>query len=473
MPKGIKKTQEEFVEEFNSMNPNFEVVGIFTRMKDSIDVRCKLCGLKRDVEAKYSTKNKLTCKCTPAFKKIVYNPSRKTKTISHEQFMENFKTNNPKSDTIEVLGKYIDSTTPIPCSCKICGGEWDANPTSLSRKDKPYGCPICRGLKVVKGINDVATVRPDLVKYFANIEDAYTHTVGSCKEIESQCPLCGARKPSTPNRLSRQGFGCTVCADFVSYPNKFLKAFLEQLNLDFFKMECSPKWIKPYRLDSLFSYNGVKYVVEMDGALGHGKKDFATGGIDEEGLKRDKIKEDLIKQQGIQLIRIDCYRSDNEYIMKNILNSELSNIFDLSKIDWAKCDRYASKNILYKICELYESLSLEKQSTYYMSTICNMHVSSIRTYLLKGHNLGLCSYTPEKGREIGIKKTQESLRKRYARPVLVKFKDGSILKQYDSQYECLEDMNNKYSDKNFNLNGIISNCTGKVKSYRDFIFSYV
>lgn len=392
---------------------------------------------------------------------------------THEEFLCDFYNNNPKSDTIKILGRYTNNTTPIPCYCTVCNGFWDGIPVNLSRKRNPTGCPICRGLMVVKGINDVATVRPDLVKYFAKIEDAYTHTIGSCKEIEAKCPLCGARKPSTPNRLSRQGFGCTECGDFVSYPNKFLKAFLEQLDLDFFKMEHSPKWIRPYRLDSLFSYNNIKYVIEMDGELGHGKKDFLTCGVDEDGLNRDRIKEELIKQRGIKLIRIDSCKSDREYISNNILNSELNNIFDLSQIDWLKCDEYASKSILYEICELYESLPLEKQSTYYMSTIYDMDASNIRAYLLRGHDLGLCSYTIEKSNKVRTIKTQESLRKKCARPILVKFKDNIIFKKYDSQYECLEDMNNKYPDKNFNLNGIVCNCTGKTKTYKGFIFSYI
>lgn len=469
MASGYKKTHEEFVEEFNKINPNYEVIGQFIRVKDKIKIKCRLCGKERDVEAKYSINNQLRCSCQP-FKKMAYNKS----SLSHEEFIERFNAYNLKSDTIEIIGTYVNNSTPITCKCKICGGEWDTKPASLSRKDKPYGCPICRGLKVVKGINDVATVRPDLVKYFVNIEDAYNYTIGSGKSVEVICPLCGTKKISTPNRLDKQGFGCTVCSDYISYPNKFLKAFLEQLDgLDFFKMECSPEWIRPYRLDSYFLYQGKYYVVEMDGALGHGKKDFVTGGVDKDGIIRDKIKEEIIYKQGIKLIRIDCCKSDRTYIMNNILKSELNDIFNLSHIDWLKCDEYASKNIIYEICEAYESLPFYKQTPLDVSYILNMDISSIRTYLSRGYDLGLCSYTPEKSKKIGNLKLQQSSRKRYAKPILVSYMDNTVFKAYETQYECLDDMNNIYPDKNFNLNGIISNCTGKVKSHRGFIFSYI
>ena len=41
-----------------------------------------------------------------------------------------------------------------------CGHEWDAPPTS--RTSKGSGCPICTGKRVVAGVNDFATLNPEL-----------------------------------------------------------------------------------------------------------------------------------------------------------------------------------------------------------------------------------------------------------------------------------------------------------------------
>ena len=41
-----------------------------------------------------------------------------------------------------------------------CGHEWE---TSVKARSKGEKCPICANARVVSGVNDLATVRPDLV----------------------------------------------------------------------------------------------------------------------------------------------------------------------------------------------------------------------------------------------------------------------------------------------------------------------
>jgi len=38
------KTHAEFVRELKGINPNIQVIGIYTRAADRIDVKCKVCG---------------------------------------------------------------------------------------------------------------------------------------------------------------------------------------------------------------------------------------------------------------------------------------------------------------------------------------------------------------------------------------------------------------------------------------------
>ena len=46
------------------------------------------------------------------------------------------------------------------------------------------GCSCCNGKTIIKGINDVATTHPNVIKYFANIEEAYKYSHGSNKLIK-------------------------------------------------------------------------------------------------------------------------------------------------------------------------------------------------------------------------------------------------------------------------------------------------
>ena len=42
----------------------------------------------------------------------------------------------------------------------ICGHSWEA---SIKNRGNKHGCPYCSGNKVLKGVNDLATLYPELV----------------------------------------------------------------------------------------------------------------------------------------------------------------------------------------------------------------------------------------------------------------------------------------------------------------------
>ena len=48
--------------------------------------------------------------------------------------------------------------------------------------------------KLVKGVNDFATVNSELVKYFVDKEIPYNYSYGSSKKAELECDNCGYRK---------------------------------------------------------------------------------------------------------------------------------------------------------------------------------------------------------------------------------------------------------------------------------------
>lgn len=132
----------------------------------------------------------------------------------------------------------------------------------------------------------------------------------------------------------------------------------------------------------------------------------------EEIIKIDKEKDQLAFDNGVQMIRIDCRQSRFSYIRKNIENSILSNIFDLSLVDWIDCDRKSQKSLIYEVCETYN-----QNPTIELSDIANcfgISVATVRTYLHKGAELAICCYKKKKSRKaIPIKAIATSSKKQY------------------------------------------------------------
>ena len=281
------------------------------------------------------------------------------------------------------------------CRCNICGYEFWIEYKDLKNKKN---CSCCINRIVVPGVNDICTTDPWMIQYFQGGEkEAKLYTSGSSKEIYPICPDCGRikdKKVKICKIHQRHTISCD-CNDGISYPNKFSYAFIEQLPVSNYIKEYQPEWAKPYFYDNYFEYKNKKYIIEMDGGLGHGNRKFKSKEKDIEGLNRDLIKNKLAKQNNITIIRIDCIESDMLYIKNNILKSLLNEIFDLSNIDWLKCDEYAQHNIVKEVCLFYEN---------------NNHPK----YNIIINKFGICKETITKYLDIGIRhgwcKSDEQIR---------------------------------------------------------------
>ena len=280
-----------------------------------------------------------------------------------------------------------------------------------------------------------------------------------------QCPDCGHKKEMNICTLTSRGFSCNVCSDSISYPNKYMREFLSQLPVENVDYEYSPKWVKPLRYDSYFEYNGNAYIIEMDGGLGHGNRKYCSNEIDIHGLENDRIKDELAKEHNIKVIRIDCLESDSDYISNNILNSELSNILDLSDINWDLCDMNATKNLVKEVCEYFNKTNL---STSKIAKTFKLGTNTVRRYLKRGTKFGWCNYVPTTAN--GIDERVKKLKKTVE--VFSCENDKKVLHTFEGLVECVEQMSEMYNLK-FNRHGIGKVCNGKQDSYKGFIFKYV
>lgn len=207
---------------------------------------------------------------------------------------------------------------------------------------------------VQNGINDLKTLMPDVAKLLKFKENASKYKAGTHKKDWFICPNCGTELYKEIKDVATNGLRCNKCSDGFSYPEKFMKSLLEQLEIDF-TQQFSPNWLKPYRYDFYFEKDNKKYIIEMDGGLGHGNLTI-NGKIDINGKKIDEYKDSLAKEYDIRVIRINCfynYLSERfKLIRQNIINSPLSTILDIEVVDFSKCNLYAEGSIFIETCKL-------------------------------------------------------------------------------------------------------------------------
>lgn len=126
--------QDSFISALGEINPNIEVLSLFTKVVDRIDVRCKKCGMSWSPKA-YSLLQGKGCPHCSAVKGA--NNKGRTARKTKQQFIEKLRKITP---TITVIGEYVNNKTKIAVRCNICKTEWSAVPNSLLLG---HGCPRC------------------------------------------------------------------------------------------------------------------------------------------------------------------------------------------------------------------------------------------------------------------------------------------------------------------------------------------
>lgn len=312
---------------------------------------------------------------------------------TNEEFLRLVKERKPNIQIVGAIPK--DSETPMECVCTVCGYHSQQSKRGLLHNNGR--CPVCDGKIVLEGFNDLFSKAPDIARHYSE-EFAKTHTCKSSIKGKAKCPNCGFEKKISPNTINRQGFGCTVCGDGISYPNKFVRNFLLQLPIENVRFEYSPKWVGKRFYDNYFEYQGRKYIVEVDGGLGHSGKAYHNE-VNLTTILRDNEKLNLAIQHGIEVIRIDAKISDADYILNNIKNSRLNELFDLSSIDWHKCNVMANKSLLYEVCREYhpnKEMTIQEVADKF-----GISVSCATVYLRRGAKLGFGEYDIKEVRKRG------------------------------------------------------------------------
>lgn len=289
----------------------------------------------------------------------------------------------------------------------------------------------------------------------------YDITKGSNKKVKLICQNCQKEKIISCYMFIRNGISCT-CGDGISFPEKFLINFLEQLNIEF-KTQLHSKSafdIENYFYD--FYIKSVNCVVEVHGNQHYNRGFESCGGRTlKEEQANDKLKRELALANGIQhYIELDCRYSELEWIKNSIMNSGLPQLLNFKEecVNWLKCHEFATNSLAREVCDMWISGRYENITEIANSLcICN---DTVRKYLKWYTELGKCTYDPKKEFVKQIGKKVEI------------FKDGLSLGVFNSCRELERNSKELFGVKL--LNGSISAvCNGKQSHHKGFIFKFV
>lgn len=365
------------------------------------------------------------------------------------------------NDKLFIEDVFIDNSNEKRVSYKIrcikCGHRTKRRADDFENGAKQCPCCDCNHI-VKKGINDIATKRPDLVKYFYDKEDAYRYSVSSNARVKLICPDCNTIKEMSIDELSRKGLRCTVCGDGTSYPNKFMRILLDKCNVCFIP-EYSPEWANGKKYDFYLIKENV--LIEMDGGQ-HYKNVECWGGLSNT-QENDEYKTKLALEHGVKLIRINCNYTNikNRFSeIKNEVNrSELSNIIKIkeNEINWDEIDKISLESYVVRACEMVEkNKDLTAKD---IAATFNVNPATIKNWLKVGNRIGLCEYDERGNRKRGAKECA----KKNSKP-LICVDNGEL---YKNLSECANSNGVKMTSN------ISMACNGHIKTCKGFHFKYL
>lgn len=188
-----KRTHEEYVNEVAIKNSNVEVVGQYVDASTPILHRCLIHNILWNVRP-YSVLH--GCGCEMCGRTQIGNHLRKT----DAQYKEELSRIDPN---IEVIGKYINSNTPISHKCLKDGYIWNVAPNNAL---SGHGCPLCaNNIKKTteQYVIELHNINPDI--------EVMGEYISARTPIRHKCKVDGYEWDAAPvSTLS--GNGCAMCA---------------------------------------------------------------------------------------------------------------------------------------------------------------------------------------------------------------------------------------------------------------------
>lgn len=238
----------------------------------------------------------------------------------------------------------------------------------------------------------------------------YEKSYGSHYITDWICPDCGSLVSNKSiHDVVNHGLPCSNCSSGVSYPEKVLMSFLNQLKVDYIYNK-STDWSDKKRYD--FYIDNKKLIIECHGLQHYSDIKYNSFKNLEFQIKNDKEKENLALSNGVEhYIQLDCRKSDFDYIKKSILNSRLKDLFDLNGFDWNMCNKnicLIKSNYYNDILKLVlDGINTPKE----ISNILNIGESTALRYLKRLSDEGISDYNAKTSTTNRVNKIKEKYSK--------------------------------------------------------------
>ena len=126
----LRKSNDIFVSDLKSINPNIESLGQYTGSRTKIPFRCTICGN----EWESTPSDVLSGHGCP---KCGYEKQKSAQRHSNEEFIKQLEMVNPN---IVAIDEYVNNHTKIRFQCRECQQIWRTVPNSVLLG---HGCPSC------------------------------------------------------------------------------------------------------------------------------------------------------------------------------------------------------------------------------------------------------------------------------------------------------------------------------------------
>ena len=167
-----------------------------------------------------------------------------------------------------------------------------------------------------------------------------------------------------------------------------------QLNLDFIT-QYNTDWCGNKRYD--FYIPSLNMIIETHGIQHYNdKRNWGKNNFNDI-QKNDEEKRTLALTNGIEkYVIIDCRESTLDWLKNNVLK-ELSNIFDISFLDWNYIWKKCQSSLCVQTWEMWNA-GMNRKS---ISNKLKIHPNTVSRYLKKGKECKICDYTDAEMRERG------------------------------------------------------------------------